>query len=64
MTKNEGSIDRTVRIALGFLLVALAFVGRRTAWSGPRALVKLASGLVGFCPIYRVFGIRTCTATT
>ena len=64
MTKNEGSIDRTVRIALGVLLVALAVVGRRTAWSGPLALVLLASGLVGFCLIYRVFGTRACPAAT
>lgn len=60
MIYNEGTIDRIIRIALGALLVALAFVGQRTVWAAALGLVFLVTGLAGFCPLYRVFGIRTC----
>jgi hypothetical protein len=57
---NESPLDRIVRIALGALLVSFAFIGPRTAWAAALGLVLLMTGLVGFCPLYRVFGIRTC----
>lgn len=61
MTRNEGTIDRAVRIALGLVLVALLFLGlgSATAWAAGIGLVLLATGLIGFCPLYRVFGIHT-----
>ncbi len=57
--KNEGTVDRTVRIVLGLGLVSLAFIGPRTPW-GYVGLVPLATGILGFCPLYRVLGVRTC----
>ena len=60
MVNNEGTADRVVRIALGFLLVALVFFGSKTAWFGALGLVLLVTGFVGFCPLYRVLRIRTC----
>jgi hypothetical protein len=62
MQRNEGTLDRTLRIAVGLGLLALAFIGPKTPWAGALALVLLVTGLVGFCPVYRVFGIRTCRA--
>lgn len=59
MTRNEGSIDRTLRIVLGLALIAMVFVGPQTAW-GWVGLVPLLTGLVGFCPLYRLVGINTC----
>ncbi len=56
---NEGTLDRVIRVAVGVLLVALVFVGPRTLW-GLVGLVPIATGLVGFCPLYRVLGISTC----
>jgi DUF2892 family protein len=56
---NEGSLDRVVRVVVGVVLVALVFVGPKTLW-GLVGLVPVATGLVGFCPLYRVFGISTC----
>jgi len=56
---NEGTIDRTLRLILGVALISLVFVGPKTAW-GLVGLVPLATGLVGFCPIYRIFGLSTC----
>jgi Protein of unknown function (DUF2892) len=59
MNRNEGTLDRTLRIVLGLALLALVVVGPRT-WLGLVGLVPLATGLVGFCPLYRVLGVRTC----
>ncbi len=56
---NEGTLDRTIRVAVGLGLVSLVFVGPHTLW-GLVGLVPLATGLVGFCPLYRLLGIATC----
>jgi hypothetical protein len=57
--KNEGKIDRIVRVILGAALIALVFVGPQTAW-GWVGVVPLFTGLVGNCPVYSLFGINTC----
>ena len=59
MSRNEGIIDRALRIILGLGLLALVFVGPQTPW-GWIGLVPLVTGLVGFCPLYRLIGINTC----
>ena len=59
MTRNEGSIDRLLRIIVGVVLLALVFVGPKTPW-GWVGLVPLLTGLVGMCPLYSVLGINTC----
>ncbi len=56
---NEGNNDRTMRVVLGLLLVSLVFVGPKTPW-GWLGLVPIATGLVGFCPLYAILGINTC----
>lgn len=57
--RNEGNLDRLLRIVVGLVLLALVFVGPKTAlgWIG---IVPLLTGLVGFCPAYRIFGLNTC----
>lgn len=57
--KNVGTVDRVARIVVGLALIALVFVGPQTAW-GWIGVVPLLTALVGFCPAYRLFGIRTC----
>jgi hypothetical protein len=59
MSRNEGMIDRALRIVLGLGLLALVFVGPQTPW-GWIGIVPLLTGLVGFCPLYRLLGINTC----
>jgi membrane protein implicated in regulation of membrane protease activity len=58
MSINEGTLDRIVRVVLGLALLSLAVVGPQTplGWLG---IVPLVTGAVGFCPLYRVIGIRT-----
>lgn len=59
MSRNEGTIDRALRIILGLALIAIVFVGPQTPW-GWIGVVPLVTGLVGFCPLYRLLGINTC----
>ncbi len=56
---NEGTLDRTIRVILGIALISLVFVGPASYW-GLVGLVPLATGLVGFCPLYRIVGVSTC----
>ncbi|MDR7925976.1 DUF2892 domain-containing protein [Acidithiobacillus thiooxidans] len=56
---NEGMADRLIRIIVGIIVIALVFVGPKTPW-GWLGLVPLITGLVGWCPAYTLFGIRTC----
>jgi hypothetical protein len=62
-TRNEGTLDRVIRVVLGLALLALVFVGPHT-WLGLVGVVPLLTGVVGFCPLYRLVGIRTCPAAT
>jgi hypothetical protein len=48
-----------VRIVLGAGLLALVFLGPQTPW-GFVGVVPLVTGLVGFCPLYRLLGLSTC----
>lgn len=57
--RNEGTIDRVVRVTAGLILLSLVFTGPQTPW-GWIGLVPLATGLIGWCPAYSLFGIRTC----
>ncbi|MCE9573021.1 MAG: DUF2892 domain-containing protein [Deltaproteobacteria bacterium] len=63
MMTNEGTVDRAVRILLGVVLLALVFVGPATPW-GLIGIVPLVTGLIGFCPLYRVLGLSTCPVRT
>ena len=58
-TANEGLLDRLIRISVGLFVLSLAFVGPQTPW-GWLGVVPLLTGLVGFCPLYRLVGIDTC----
>lgn len=59
MSRNEGSIDRVLRVLVGIVLLALVFVGPKTPW-GWVGVVPLLTGLVGMCPLYSLLGINTC----
>ena len=61
MKPNEGTIDRVLRVVAGLGILSLAFIGPQSPW-GYVGLVPLATGLIGFCPLYAMFGINTCPA--
>lgn len=63
MKQNVGGIDRILRIVVGVALIAAAATGAVGAW-GWIGIVPLATGLIGWCPPYAIFGINTCKTKT
>lgn len=59
MTRNEGTLDRVARVALGVVLIVLALRGMYTPWTWI-GVVPLLTGLVGTCPLYSLLGVNTC----
>lgn len=69
MTPNVGTIDRAVRALLGVALLYLAFFSGLPAFVGTlkyvaavAGVVMLVTAVVRVCPIYSIFGLRTCRA--
>lgn len=60
MKTNEGNFDRALRVIVGLVLIALVFVGPQTPW-GWIGVVLVLTGLIGWCPIYTMLGIKTCS---
>jgi hypothetical protein len=58
MALNIGNVDRLVRILVGVALLGATLMGLVGAW-GWIGIVPIATGLVAWCPLYRVLGIRT-----
>ncbi len=59
MSKNEGGIDRILRILLGLGLIGWVVFANGPVWAWI-GVVPLLTGLVGWCPAYNIFGINTC----
>lgn len=59
MKINEGGVDRILRIIAGLALIGLTLAGQIGVW-GWIGVVPLATGLIGWCPAYTIFGISTC----
>ncbi len=55
---NEGALDRVLRVTVGIILIALVYVGPQTNW-GWVGIIPLLTGLIGFCPAYKLLGICT-----
>ena len=56
---NEHPVERVLRTVLGLGVLSLAFVGPKSPW-GYLGIVPLATGLLGSCPLYTLFGWSTC----
>ncbi|RRV38943.1 DUF2892 domain-containing protein [Pseudomonas sp. o96-267] len=59
MKANVGTLDRSLRIAAGLILIALSLTGVIGLW-GWIGVVPLATGIFRFCPAYPLLGINTC----
>ena len=57
--RNEGTVDRSLRVVVGVALISLVFFGPQTAW-GWVGLVPLLTGILGNCPVYSLLGINPC----
>ncbi len=64
MKMNVGTIDRGLRAVLGLVLLIVAFVAGLSpiaaAIAGLVGLILLGTAAIKFCPLYRIFGLRTC----
>ena len=63
MKANMGTVDRSLRVVLGLVLVGLAATGT-VGWWGWLGVVPLATALVGWCPAYTLLGVSTCKIRT
>ena len=57
-SRNEGTVDRALRVIVGIGLISLVFVGPQTPW-GWIGVIPLITGLSGSCLAYNVFGWDT-----
>jgi hypothetical protein len=57
--KNEAGWDRALRVVVGLGLLSLAFTGPETPW-GYLGIIPIVTGLIGWCPLYTLFGFKTC----
>lgn len=65
---NEGTTDRVIRIIAGVAMLALGWGGIMSGTLGTvfkvLGFVPLLTGLVGWCPLYQLAGIKTCRVAT
>ena len=59
--KNEGGIDRIIRIVAGLAVIGWGFYANN--WWGAVGAVPLLTGLIGWCPAYTILGIKTCSVS-
>jgi hypothetical protein len=64
MKKNMGTADKIIRIIIAAIIAALYFMGTISGTLGivllVLAIVFVLTSLIGFCPLYTLFGIKTC----
>lgn len=64
MKKNMGTADRVIRIIIATIIGILFFKEVITGTLGIILLVLSAvfvlTSLISFCPLYELFGIKTC----
>ena len=58
MKRNEGKIDRIVRIVIGAGMIAAGVFYE--SWWGAVGIVPIITGAIGWCPAYLPLGISTC----
>jgi len=64
MKKNMGNVDRAIRLIIAAAIVLMYFTDTVTGVLSTVLLVVagvfVATSLVNFCPLYRLFGINSC----
>lgn len=65
MKKNMGITDRIIRVIIATMMVVLYFNGTISGTLGivllTLSFIFLLTSLVSFCPLYKPFGINTCS---
>ncbi|WP_292002314.1 DUF2892 domain-containing protein [Chlorobium sp.] len=60
MEKNMGGADRAIRVTIGVVAIVLGITNQ--SWLGAIGLIPLLTAGIGFCPLYKVLGIKTCSS--
>lgn len=64
MEKNMGNLDRLLRIVVAGVIGFLWWQGSLSGMLGNilalLAVIFLLTSAIGFCPLYKPFGINTC----
>lgn len=68
MNANVGSADKVIRLVIAVVAAVVAFMVGAGSVLGiillVVAAVMLITAAVGFCPLYRLFGVNTCKVKT
>jgi hypothetical protein len=59
MKQNVNNVERVVRVIAGLAIISLVFIGPQSVW-GWLGVIPLATGIIGWCPPYALFGFSTC----
>ncbi|MDD2806064.1 MAG: DUF2892 domain-containing protein [Elusimicrobiales bacterium] len=61
--KNVGKLDRVIRLIAGAALGYFSYTsaGLASVILGLAGAMAVITGLVGFCGLYKLFGINTCS---
>jgi hypothetical protein len=59
MLKNVGKIDKSLRILIGLAIIAYGIIEQ--SFLGVIGLIPLMTALMGWCPMYSIFGISSCS---
>jgi hypothetical protein len=65
--KNEGTVDRLIRLIIAEVFILGAFFWLGGAWQivfYVAGIISLITAVTGFCALYKVFGIKTCGIDT
>ncbi|EAZ80129.1 YgaP family membrane protein [Algoriphagus machipongonensis] len=68
MKRNMGNADRVIRLVVAAILVGVYYLGVFNDTVGYLLLAVAAiftfTSIVSICPLYAIFGIKTCSRTS
>lgn len=53
-----GQVDRIIRAVIGIIVIVLGVMYQ--SWLGALGLIPLVTAGIGYCPLYKILGIKTC----
>jgi hypothetical protein len=57
MTKNVGSLDKTIRLIVGIFIIVAGFLNGSLL--GVIGLIPIVTALISWCPLYPILKINT-----
>ena len=57
MKKNDGSVDKVIRIVLGVVIIVLGIYNQ--SWWGLVGILPLFTAFISWCPVYSLIRVST-----